>query len=381
MAARLTDILCQENAIRQLQNAFASGRAAGSYLFYGVAGVGKKTTARAFAKMLLCSHRQHIADQPPFEDSCGGCPSCRMVDADNHPDFLRVYKELYAFTEQGEDTQAKRDLRLDVIRQFFLERLGVRPTVSAWKVFVIEQADRANVQAQNAMLKAIEEPPADTVVILIADRLERMLPTIQSRCQKIAFGLIDQPTILRQLQQGGASRAESIFWARFADGSLGQALDGAKMKLNDQTLFAAKQPILNSLAGGALPDWMQAAEQLATLAKQVADALKKIAGDSATDAMTSRDAKQLVLKLVISMLADVLRFQSGWRDQLTHEDQLDTIAKWAQQMDSDQMAKRIIALYELMDWIDATVNEKLFFEQLAALARFCPLTRRQVLGY
>ncbi|MHC4646905.1 MAG: hypothetical protein ACYTBJ_15520, partial [Planctomycetota bacterium] len=96
----LREVFCQDKAISILQRAYASGKMAHAYIFAGADGVGKFKTAREWAKMLLCKDRS-VENQ--FTDSCGSCESCRLLEADSHPDFHNIYKELVEFTEDGKD--------------------------------------------------------------------------------------------------------------------------------------------------------------------------------------------------------------------------------------------------------------------------------------
>jgi DNA polymerase-3 subunit delta' len=163
----LADIIGQPKALRLLNRALASGRLAHGYLFSGPDGVGKATTARIIAKMLLC--RQAA----PGEAACGHCPGCGKFESGNHPDFLHV-------------KPAGAAIKIDQIREL-KKALIYSPLESNTRVIVIEDIHTMRREAGNSLLKLLEEPPAGNLLILLADDSEQLLPTIVSRCQVIPF--------------------------------------------------------------------------------------------------------------------------------------------------------------------------------------------------
>ena len=197
----IKDIFCQDKAIGTLQKAFAAGRAPHAYIFTGLEGVGKFTTAREWAKLLLCEDRiQGIEDRgQKTEDSCGKCLSCQKFETGAHPDFLPVYKEMLQFTKKGKDKTTPIDLPISVIQEFLIDKVGSRPTLSQRSVFVVEEAQKLNHASQNALLKTLEEPPPYCSIILLCTRLEDLLPTTRSRCQIVTFGTIDENIIIEKL--------------------------------------------------------------------------------------------------------------------------------------------------------------------------------------
>ena len=149
----LKDIFCQDRALGMLQSAFAADRAAHAYIFAGLEGVGKYTTARQWARLLLCE--KPVArgkTKKPFADSCGACDSCALFEGGSHPDFNHIYKELREFTKEGKGKAPPVDLPIDVIREFLVEKASNRPTLSQRKVFVISEAERLNKNSQNCLL-------------------------------------------------------------------------------------------------------------------------------------------------------------------------------------------------------------------------------------
>lgn len=214
--ASLDSIFAQEAAVGWLRSAYASGRLPHGLLFSGPAGVGKWTTAVALAGLHLCRQPR----LSPSPDRCGRCDTCALMDAETHPDFRRVYRQLI---RQIKDSVA-RDLSVDVIREYVVMPAGLTSQMDRGKVFVIEEAERMSAAAQNALLKTLEEPPVGTLLILLTDTPGALLPTIRSRCQPVRFRPIPDAMIVAELERRGVDRATAEQAARQADGSLGTAL-------------------------------------------------------------------------------------------------------------------------------------------------------------
>jgi DNA polymerase-3 subunit delta' len=198
-------IIGHQQIIEQLQRTVTSGRIAGAYLFVGPAGVGKETVARYFAQLIFCQQDT----QPPTV--CGTCLACRKVDSGNHPDlqFIRPEGSL---------------LKIGQIRE--LQRQVIyAPLEASRKVYILTDVDRMNLEAENCLLKTLEEPPAASVLILLTSNLQALLPTTRSRCQILQFHPMptqELATILVDRYSVAPEQATTLAIA--AGGSIGKAL-------------------------------------------------------------------------------------------------------------------------------------------------------------
>jgi len=212
-----------ELAIGMLRKALETGRVASAYLFHGPDGVGKSLAARNFAKGLLC--------EKGGTDACDVCSSCRRVDSGNHPD-VHWYKPVGKM----------RLVKMETVREL-IAQTGLKPFEAAWKVFVILEADRMRVESQNAVLKTLEEPPGQSVLILISSNPGRLLPTIVSRCQEICFLRIPRDELEKAVaEKWGLDEEKAHLVATLASGSLGSA-----KRLLDRENLSRRQLLLNLL--------------------------------------------------------------------------------------------------------------------------------------
>ena len=366
----LRDVFCQDRAIGILQRGLAAGRSAHAYIFAGPEGVGKHKTAREWARLLLCKNpKMEQSGSPPFADSCGSCESCSLLDADSHPDYAHIYKELLEFTVDGKGRKPPVDLPIDVIREFLIQQVSMRPSLSARKVFVVSEAEKLNISSQNALLKVLEEPPQYCTIILLCTRLERLLPTTKSRCQTIRFGPVEEGRIVSHLTGMGLGREQAVFFARLAQGSLGLACQWARLEMAGVGLFNVKKNMIASLTRLELIDALDAAEQMLNSAKQIASGWADL--DKATSKSDlNRRAQKTVVQILVSALHDAMMLPLAGDRHLINADQARQIAELAGRFDPEQASQGISVGYEMLRWIEASVNEKLIFERL--LLRLTP---------
>ncbi len=172
------DILGQERAKRILTNSLLKGTVSHAYLFAGPEGVGKRLTAVNFAKAINCSPLEPHGDKlAKAEDSCDMCLSCKKIDGLNHPDIAMIAPE------DG-------SIKIEAIRGL-QGRLSFKPYEGKKKIAIITGAEDMTDEAVNAFLKTLEEPPGETVIILITSNLHSLLPTVISRCQIIKFNTLN----------------------------------------------------------------------------------------------------------------------------------------------------------------------------------------------
>jgi DNA polymerase-3 subunit delta' len=197
------DILGQDRAKRILANSLLRGAVSHAYLFSGPEGVGKRLTAFTFAKALNC-----LAE---IGDSCDGCLSCKKIHALNHPDLNFIEPE-----DESIKIEAVRELQ---------RRISFKPYEGKKKVVIIAGAEYMTDEAVNAFLKTLEEPPGETVIILITANLHSLLPTVVSRCQVIKFNALAGDHIKEILVKdyGFAERDASIL-SSLSKGGLGRAV-------------------------------------------------------------------------------------------------------------------------------------------------------------
>ncbi len=186
-----------------LKKSLLRGRLPGSLLFYGPKGVGKRETALIFAKALNCLNRD--------DDSCEDCSSCKAINKNIFPDVLRINAE--------KDIISINQIRL------VKEAAYLRPMTGKKRVFIIEEAEKMNDNASNAILKVLEEPPVFSHIILTTDNLFSILPTIRSRCQTLKFSPVSRSDIQNALIEKGIEEGKAKTISLLVRGSLEQALD------------------------------------------------------------------------------------------------------------------------------------------------------------
>ena len=192
------------DAVAALKNALRTGRISHAYLFAGEDGSGKHFLAKTFTAALLCKEGG--------EEPCMHCASCRRILAGSQPDLVETVHE-------------KPDLiSVKEIREQVVGTVGIRPFDSKYKVYILDDAEKMNPQAQNALLKTIEEPPAYAVLMLLANSPEALLPTILSRCARIDVRPVPDAAVRDFLvEEHHVSKKEAEVAAAFAQGNVGRA--------------------------------------------------------------------------------------------------------------------------------------------------------------
>ncbi len=360
----LEDVFCQDRAIGILQRSLAADRLAHAYIFAGPEGVGRHKTARQWAKVLLCEDPQTRRGTSSVSvDSCGLCESCALFEAGSHPDYMHIYKELLEFTRDGKGNKTPVDLSIHVIREFLIEQVCMRPAHSRRKVYVVSEAEKLNVNSQNALLKVLEEPPPYCTIILLCTRLEQLLPTTRSRCQVLRFGPIDEDRIISELARMGLGSKEAQFFARLAQGSLGLACQWARLELDGVGLFEIKREIVASLARYEMADALDLAERIVEDGKRIASGWANVDKTTSRSDLARR-AQRTLIQVVVSALHDVTILHLTGDRPLVHVDQAERIAEWARRLTPEQAIEGVHEGYEMLRWSEANVTDRLIFDRL-----------------
>jgi DNA polymerase-3 subunit delta' len=197
------DPLEASRVVTGLARQVASGEVAHAWLLLGPAGSGKRPTSVAMAAAIQCPEQPGVG--------CGRCSMCLRVLRQRHPDVHHIVPEGPL-------------IPVDVIRESVIPEASRSPFEARMKVFIIEEAERMNPAAQNALLKTLEEPPGDTVFILISDREEELLETISSRCRVVRLEPVPEHRIIELLTRQGVADEAALIAARVSDGDLERAL-------------------------------------------------------------------------------------------------------------------------------------------------------------
>ena len=332
------DILGQDKAINAIRRAYVADRLPHGLIFAGPTGVGKATTAAALSKLFLCGH-------PARDIPCGQCESCRVFAGGNHPDYHIITKELIRYHDKTGKSKGI-ELSINVLRPELIEPANRKPMMGHGKVFIVEQAELMNAQAQNSILKTLEEPAGRTIIVLLTDQPSAMLPTIRSRCQMFQFAPLELPTVLVELHKRGIDHAMAADAARFAEGSLGIALkwieDGVIEPARDLTLQ------LEKLSHGQLPENLPAWFKFAAEAY----AEKQLERDElASKDQANREGLNLYLRIAAGHFRGRLANDPG-------------------DGELEKACAAIDAIARAETYLDANVNVPIIFQQLSlTLAR------------
>ncbi len=360
------DVAHQEQAIEIFQHAISSGRVSHAYILLGPRGIGKALAATEFAKILLCENTQSKGE---YLDSCGECSACKLVDAQTHPDYHLVYKELITLIPGKKEHKAI-DLGIDVIRRELIEKVSLKPKMNRAKVFIVYEADRMTRSAQNAILKTLEEPPDKTHIFLITEQMGTLLPTIRSRAQILKFNLLPYEFVYDKLIESGASESQAEFLSKFVPGQLGVALELFRLGAYDISRRIADE--LAYISTSDIDDFAQwIIKESQSLASKIAEIRKEKFSAQPSDSELNRTAMKLMLNMAGCLYSDAIRYKLDFNEEsLVNSEQSESIKALANRFDSiEALSEKIRILSEGEKLINANVNQNLLMTDI-----FCKIT-------
>lgn len=202
--ANFKDIIGQEQLVEHLQNAIKTGKVAHAYIINGERSSGKEFVAKVFATALQC--------ESEGEKPCGKCHSCKQALTQNQPDIIRVIHE------------KPNTIGVEDIRNKINNDIGIKPYSSPRKIYIMNEGEKMTVQAQNALLKTLEEPPAYAVIMILTTNLDALLPTILSRCVVLNMKPVADEKVKRYLmEEEHVPEYKADVCVAFARGNLGKA--------------------------------------------------------------------------------------------------------------------------------------------------------------
>lgn len=302
-----------------------------AYLFLGPAHIGKSTLAQRFAQAILCKD----AESRP----CGDCRSCGLMARGIHPDFRLVQPT----DKDGAIDRVDGLLRVEAANEIVREA-ALHPVEAAYKVFMIQDAHRANAGFANKLLKTLEEPPPHVILCLTALDRTQLLPTIVSRCQALELRPTPREAIYQALiDQHGVEPARADLLSRLANGRMGWAIAQLAADVED-TRLAQLETLWRLSAAGSV-------ERLAWAEKMA----------------SNRNSPQLfgLLELWVNWWRDVLLFQAGCADACNNVDQQARIAAYAQAVDQTEIREYLGTLQRIEGYLHHTVNTRLALDVLA----------------
>lgn len=203
--ANFSDIIGHEDIVKHFKSSIELGKVSHAYILNGEKDSGKKTLASVVAKALQCE-----TGEP---DPCGTCHSCLQAETRNQPDIIWVGHE------------KPNVISVDEIREHIVNDVDLKPYSSRYKIYIVPDAQLMNPQAQNALLKTLEEPPEYAIIMLLTNNVDKFLPTILSRCIVLNFKPVEPLHMIEYLvNQVGVDDSKARFCTDFAQGNLGKAV-------------------------------------------------------------------------------------------------------------------------------------------------------------
>ncbi len=314
------DIRGHEKQIGILQNALERNRTPHAYLFSGMKGIGKKTAALAVARALNCQRGRR--------DACDACPSCLKIDHRNHPDVVIVEPE-----GQFIRIQAVRDLQ---------DQMKFRPFEGGTRVFILVDADRMNSTAANALLKTLEEPNRNNLLILITPRPYQLPLTILSRCQMLRFSPLSRETVFQYLRERLSVPAEAArMLASSSGGSIGRALE-----MKDEDYLTLRSQVMDRIFDERMKNPLHALSLAGSFGQDRKGILERL------DILRSCFRDALVCKETSDSAA------------LFNQDRIPMIRSFAERLSGTDLLQNIQAVNRAARAIDQNANKSLTLEAM-----------------
>lgn len=202
--ADFNSIIGQEQMIEHFKSAIEMDKVSHAYIIQGDYDSGKKLMASVFAKALQCEQKG--------TEPCNHCTSCLQADTGNQPDIIYVSHE------------KPNSIGIHDVREQINGSIGIKPYSSDYKIYIVDEAEKMTAEAQNALLKTIEEPPAYAVIFLLTTNLGKLLPTILSRCVVLNIQPVKDELIKKHLLSLGVEERQAEFCTAFSMGNVGKAI-------------------------------------------------------------------------------------------------------------------------------------------------------------
>ena len=330
------DIIGQEVAVQLLGNSLKHGRVPHAYLFIGPCGVGKRLTAINLAKALNCDGSSEI--------SCDRCVCCKKIDASIHPDVQYIYP-----------TGPSLSITIDNIRELRAQ-ISFKTYEGKKKVYIIVEAENMTIQAANCLLKTLEEPPENSVLILTATDAHLLLRTIVSRCQRVSFNRIELHRIESFLvEDHGVDKSLAHFIANLSQGSLGEAL-----KLEEDTQIP--------LVKGKLMDMLNRLknEDVLTLVGEFnKEVFNNDNGERSRDVAEYRNKLHMSLDMLTTCFRDIaILKQAGEQVTLINLDIREDLKQLENKFSLSQIEEFLNTITDMKIYVRNNVSPQLILERL-----------------
>ena len=305
-----------EKKIALLKAAVLNQRIAHAYLFYGIDGVGKNTAARNFAKMVNC--------EEGGPDACDRCASCLKMDHGRHPDLVTVEPE-------------GQFIRIHQIREI-QNQMRFSPLEGKARIFIIPCAERMHTATANALLKTLEEPVANNILILISSRAHQMPATILSRCQRLRFNPLATDVVAAFLErEHSLERTEAALLAASCGGSIGKALE-----MKENAYVALKNAVLDRFI--ALKDPLDFFSFLSEFGSEKEDVIRR-------------------LEVLLTWHRDLLYCREGGEtEKLIHRDRADQLRQKAAEYSGRDLLENIKTINRTRRAIEQNAGRQLALE-------------------
>lgn len=312
----------QQAVLQRLSSSYRHGRIGHAYIFDGEKGTGKTAVAKYYSKLLLCH-------QPIDAVPCETCLACRRVETSNHPNVLSIHPD-------GQDIKKEQMSNL-------IEQMSKTAYEAGRKVYIIQKAERLNVAAANTLLKFLEEPEGDITAILLTDSYHTILPTIQSRCQRIAFLPPQREQRIEQLIAQGLTNSMAATTTMITANN-----EIAIQLANDEQFAQMRKTVLKLVE---------------VLERQVEEALLFVQTEW-PKVFKEKDTVEQGLDLLLYVYRDIVALKVGQQSTLTYPDQQQLLQTLSIQSTYERLSTSLEAILQAKKYLHRNMNRTLLMEQL-----------------